>query len=110
MIFNRSIMIFFVLVTFVWEPNTEPDMSHYRLYQTYQGQRTPVMVILHPASTLSVDVPRAIVADAIYVLTAVDTEGFESGDSDQARCDTQACIDKYLKPGKVTGVDLDPGP
>ena len=97
-----------VLVFFRWDPNTEPDVSYYRLYQIYQGQRTPVMVILHPASTLTVDIPMAVVADATFVLTAVDTEGFESEDSDQARCDTQACIDRYLLPGSTSNIRLSP--
>lgn len=83
-------------------------MSHYILWQVYQGQRIEVGRINHPGDTISVDIVRAIVAGATFYLTAHDTEGFRSDDSDPARCDTQECIDRYLIPGKTTGVDLEP--
>lgn len=98
-----------VLVTFRWEPNTEPDISHYLLYHEYQGVRVQIGdPIPHPATTVTVDIPRATVANGYFVLRAVDTEGFDSEDSDQARCDTQACIDKYLLPGSTSNIRLSP--
>lgn len=68
-----------------WTANTEPDMASYRLYRT-DGARTLVGTIPHPATTydFSVIVPDNTQGTLTFVLTAVDTSGNESGDSNVA--------------------------
>ena len=100
------------MVFFQWTANTEPDMSHYRLYQR-TGQAVVCIAehIPHPQITVGIEMSRDSLANSAYFLTAVDTEGFESDPSNEAVCD-QVCIDKYLStsitPRKITGVELEP--
>jgi hypothetical protein len=107
---NILTLLVLVLVTFRWEPNAEPDITQYVIYQVYQGVRLEIARVNHPTTTVSVDVPRIIVANGYFVARAVDTEGYDSEDSAQARCDYQECIDKYLLPGQTTGIGLEPDP
>jgi len=86
-----------VIVYFAWQPNTEPDMSHYRLYQRIGSSIIRLKDnIPHPAATTNHNIPTTDLAIASYYLTAVDTEGFESEPSLEYDCSEQWCIDKYL--------------
>ena len=100
----------YVVVGFAWQANTEPDMSHYKLYQ-----RTGAVVICiqpaipHPQTEVWVDIAPDDLVSSAYFLTAVDTEGYESEPSNEAVCD-QECQVKYLTPvipRKITGVGLE---
>lgn len=96
------IQIMLVVVFFAWEPNTEPDMSHYVLYQRIGVAIKELKIITHPTATTSHDIPTSELAVAAYYLKAVDTEGFESEPSNERRCDEQWCIDKYLSEIEVS--------
>ncbi len=65
-----------------WTANTEPDMASYRLYRT-DGARLLIGTILHPIVTydFTVTVPDGSTGTLTFVLTAVDTNNNESGDS-----------------------------
>jgi len=74
----------------LWTPNTEPDMSHYNLYRIDGGNRIkinqqPIPFYPGPGTSnypFSVDIPDSTVTmTLIFVMTAVDTSGNESGDS-----------------------------
>ena len=73
-------------VTFVWDPNREPDMHEYRLYQSpVSGQYTfgegdEVATISHPKNTITIPVEDGT---WYWVLTALDTSGNESGPSNE---------------------------
>lgn len=96
------LQIIFVMVFFEWEPNVEPDMSHYILYQRIGVEETILNNhIPHPTATVGVDIPVNDLAEGWYYLKAVDTEGFKSDRSNEVNCD-QPCIDKYLS-GNPTG-------
>jgi len=73
-------------VSFQWDPNSESDLAGYRLYQsntsgsyTY-GSGNEVAEILAGTETCTIDV-----ADRVWywVLTAYDTNGNESGPSNE---------------------------
>lgn len=68
-----------------WDQNQEPDMKEYRLYRT-DGTRVLVGTIPHPTVShdFSVTVPDGSSGTLSFVLTAVDTAGNESGDSNVA--------------------------
>jgi len=71
-----------------WTPNTESDMAGYNLYRT-DGTRTKLNsgLIPHPPSLpylFSITVPDNSAGTATFVLTAVDTSGNESLDSNLA--------------------------
>jgi len=96
--------IVFVLVTFQWTPNSEPDMSHYELYQRVNNVTTVINSnIPHPTSTVSIDISESNLRDGAFYLKAVDTEGFKSDPSDEATCDVE-CIAKYLEGGEIKNI------
>ncbi len=67
----------------MWDLNTEPDMASYKLYRT-DGIRILINTIPHPTTfpyQFMVDVPDRSEGTLNFVLTAVDTSGNESGDS-----------------------------
>lgn len=98
------IQIMFVLVTFEWTPNVEPDMSHYELYQRVNSVVTIVDTnIPHPTSTVSVNITEDALRNGAFYLKAVDTEGFKSDPSNEAICDAE-CIAKYLEDGQITNI------
>ena len=98
------VQIIFVLVTFQWDPNVEPDMSHYELYQRVAGVVTVVNPnIPHPTSTVSVDISVGDLRDGAFYLKAVDTEGFKSDPSNEATCDAE-CVAKYLDGGPIINI------
>lgn len=68
-------------VTLTWDPNTEPDLAGYNVYMSgVSGQPgTQVMSVTTPTATL-LDLPDG---PAYFVVTAFDTEGMESGYSNQ---------------------------
>jgi hypothetical protein len=65
-----------------WTANTEPDMKEYRLYRT-DGTRSLLGTVAHPGTLLNfnITVPDNSQGMAVFVLTAVDTNGNESLDS-----------------------------
>jgi len=96
----KTFLQIIVIVYFAWQPNSEPDMSHYRLYQRIGSNITMLKDnISHPAATTNHDIPTTDLAIGIYYLTAVDTEGFESDPSNEYSCNEQWCIDRYLSGG-----------
>ena len=107
-IFNNIVKmvvpIIFVLVTFQWTPNSEPDMSHYELYQRVNNVTTVINEnIPHPQSTVSIEISTSDLRDGAFYLKAVDTEGFKSDPSDEATCDAE-CIARYLEGGDITNI------
>jgi endoglucanase len=71
-----------------WTPNTEPDMAGYNLYRT-DGTRLKLnpALIPHPPVlpySFSLTVPDNSSGTMTFVLTAVDTSGNESPDSNTA--------------------------
>lgn len=75
-----------VTLTFEWDPNTENDLAGYRLYSSMssgvytKGQHIQqVGKVVTTQDTIDIE-PGEIV---YYVLTAFDTEGFESGFSNE---------------------------
>ena len=98
------ITIIFVLVTFQWSPNGEPDMSHYELYQEINNNSILLgPIIPHPTTTVQVDISEADLRVGTYYLKAVDTEGFRSSPSNKVTCD-QECIDRYLESGNIMNI------
>jgi len=75
-----------VPITFLWDRNTEADMKEYKLYRT-DGSRINLATIQHPASgttvthTQVVSIPDVGEGTLLFVVTALDTSGNESGDS-----------------------------
>ena len=71
-----------------WTPNTEPDMSYYTLYRT-DGTRAVVSTcshVTHPTATCNFTVTVADGTEPVlsFVVTATDTTGNTSIDSDPA--------------------------
>ena len=69
-----------------WDLNTEPDMASYKLYRT-DGTRILIGTIPHPPTLpylFTITIPDNSEGTATFVLTAVDTSGNESGDSNVA--------------------------
>ena len=68
-----------------WTANTDLDMKEYRLYRT-DGTRTLVGSTPHPNTSypFTVTVQDGSVGTLIFVLTAVDTQNYESADSNLA--------------------------
>ena len=67
-----------------WTPNTETDMASYRLYRIDTPTRTLLGTINHPPTlpyTFTLSVADGSTGTLRFVLTAVDTSGNESGDS-----------------------------
>jgi len=84
-------------VAFEWDSNTEPDISHYNIYRSDDGQATWEKVNLNPIPHIGNGTEtwtEAGVPDGTYhwYATAVDTEDNESGPSNivSATIDTQA--------------------
>jgi len=71
-----------------WDPNTETDLSHYNLYQVYQGiyQKINDVPISHPPTTYTFTLKFSddFSEPLCFVVTAVDTSGNESDYSDMA--------------------------
>ena len=73
-------------VTFAWDANTETDLAGYRLYQsstpgTYTfGESEAVVTIPAGTETVQITVPDGTL---YFVLTAYDTDGNESGPSNE---------------------------
>ncbi|MFX0196085.1 MAG: hypothetical protein ACFFCW_08180 [Candidatus Hodarchaeota archaeon] len=65
-----------------WVPNTETDISHYNLYQVYQGnyQKINDAPIPHPTATYTFKLESSgdFSGPLCFVVTAVDTSGNES--------------------------------
>lgn len=78
-----------VPVPFIWDRNTESDMKEYKLYRV-DGTRTYLATIQHPGSgttvthTQVINVPDSGEGLMLFVVTALDTSGNESGDSNTA--------------------------
>lgn len=87
-------------IKFEWDPNTEPDLKGYRLYQSsvagsYQfigadaaippSKTSPnhLASVAKPATSIEVDVTAADKTTVYFVLTAFDESGNESGPSNQ---------------------------
>jgi len=84
-------------VTFEWDSNTEPDMSHYNIYRSDDGQTTWHKVNPEPISHTGMGTEtwtEVNVPDGTYhyYATAVDMGNNESGSSNivPATIDTQA--------------------
>lgn len=75
-------------IKFVWDANAEPDLAGYRLYQSdVSGQYTfgaAEVVAEIPAGTETYGPITLPVGTHYFVLTAFDTEGFESEPSNEA--------------------------
>ncbi len=88
---------------FRWTPNVEPDLSGYRLYKSLiTGQYT--FGVGHEFDTFGLisESPRYTIDEEgtyFFVLTAFDTEGFESDPSDEA-----FAIIKNMPPKAPTGL------
>ncbi|MBW2058988.1 MAG: hypothetical protein JRJ26_15985 [Deltaproteobacteria bacterium] len=71
-----------VELTATWNPNSEPDISHYNLYMVYQGEyeRINDEPIRHPDTsyTFALDLPDGYDEPLCFVVTAVDRSGNES--------------------------------
>jgi len=85
-----------------WTPNTETDMAGYNLYRT-DGTRLKIntILIVHPPTLpylFVITVPDNSQGTATFVLTAVDTTGNESDDSN-----TVPFVYDVLKPVKPVG-------
>lgn len=85
-------------VTFQWDPNAEPDLAGYRLYisavagQYQYGTASPNFVAEIPVGTTTYTQPD--VPDGLWnwVLTAYDTEGMESGPSNEVSAEIKSWI------------------
>ena len=75
-------------VRFQWDANQEPDLAGYRLYRSdASGQYTfgeANAIAEIPAGTETYGPIVLTVGTHYFVLTAFDTEGFESGPSNEA--------------------------
>lgn len=87
-------------VQVTWNPNTEPDLSGYKLYHgTASGQYgEPVDVGNVTGHVMEITPQHG--ATYYFALTAYDTSGNESGYSDEASC----FIPDGVKPEKPTGL------
>jgi len=87
-------------VQVTWNPNTEPDLSGYKLYHgTASGQYgEPVDVGNVTGHVMEITPQHG--ATYYFALTAYDTSGNESGYSDEATC----FIPDGVKPEKPTGL------
>lgn len=68
-------------VTLIWDANTEPNLTGYNVYQSgVSGQPgVKVKTVTSPIAVL----PDLLDGPAYFVVTAYDTEGLESGYSNQ---------------------------
>ena len=87
-------------VQVTWNPNTEPDLSGYKLYHgTASGQYgEPVDVGNVTGHVMEITPQHG--ATYYFALTAYDTSGNESGYSDEATC----FVPDGVKPEKPTGL------
>ena len=87
-------------VQVTWNPNTEPDLSGYKLYHgTASGQYgEPVDVGNVTGHVMEITPQHG--ATYYFALTAYDTSGNESGYSDEASC----FVPDGVKPEKPTGL------
>ena len=120
--YKNIVLAVLVMVCFTWEANHPNDgVAHYQLYKTYVDLGGTVRLydeiggeVPGPALPYSwpetrvehcIDLTRQDLIDYGFVVTASDSYGRESDYSNIADCKTdQSCIDKYLKPGQVTGI------
>lgn len=72
----------------LWDENTEPDLAGYRLYQRAEGEAyhmdTPIADVAAPAGSLDLLGFPEDGSTTHWVLTAYDTNGNESGPSNEA--------------------------
>jgi len=104
-VWHKIGLVCLILVLFRWAPNQEPDFAFYRLFQR-TGDHVVCIADNITEAEIRVDIAKIVLAQSVYFLTAVDTEGLESEPSIEYGCD-DACKSKYLKPRKVMGVGLD---
>jgi len=87
-------------VQVTWNPNTEPDLSGYKLYHgTASGQYGEPIDVGNVTGHVMEITPQHG-ATYYFALTAYDTSGNESGYSDEATC----FIPDGVKPEKPTGL------
>ena len=86
-VFLLMTIVWAVLGTFTWDPNTEPDLAGYRLYQsdvsgqyTY-GEGNEIACAPVGIEAVVYDIPCG--TDWYFVLTAYDETGNESGPSNE---------------------------
>ncbi len=88
----------------LWTPNTEPDMKEYNFYRVDAG-RELIATYPHPPVlpyNFSVTVPDGSAGVLRFVLTAVDTNGNQSADSDEATYSYNLDTTPPLKPRGVS--------
>ena len=91
-------------LTILWDLNTEPDMLEYRLYTCIDdmfaapGCKVPVATIPHPTNTYTVEE----VGIGYSLLTAVDTDGDESGPSNMINNVPPAPVINFRIEGTLT--------
>lgn len=87
-------------VQVTWNPNTEPDLSGYKLYHgTASGQYGEPIDVGNVTGHVMEITPQHG-ATYYFALTAYDTSGNESGYSDEATC----FVPDGVKPEKPTGL------
>jgi hypothetical protein len=87
-------------VQVTWNPNTEPDLSGYKLYHgTASGQYGEPVDVGNVTEHVMEITPQHG-ATYYFALTAYDTSGNESGYSDEASC----FVPDGVKPEKPTGL------
>lgn len=87
-------------VQVTWNPNTEPDLSGYKLYHgTASGQYGEPIDVGNVTGHV-MEITPEYGATYYFALTAYDTSGNESGYSDEATC----FVPDGVKPEKPTGL------
>ncbi len=83
-----------------WNPNTEPDLSGYRLYVGQASGQYGEPVDVGNVTGHVMEITPEYGATYYFALTAYDTSGNESGYSDEATC----FVPDGVKPEKPTGL------
>jgi hypothetical protein len=87
-------------VQVTWNPNTEPDLSGYKLYHGTASGQYGEPVDVGNVTGHAMQITPEYGATYYFALTAYDTSGNESGYSDEATC----FIPDGVKPEKPTGL------
>ena len=87
-------------VQVTWNPNTEPDLSGYKLYHGTASGQYGEPVDVGNVTGHAMQITPEYGATYYFALTAYDTSGNESGYSDEASC----FIPDGVKPEKPTGL------